>query len=551
MWFVYSKLFFFLYLTLQLLTLFLNVLAFRTIEINILIMILLTISSMILCLTDNFINKRQSFILFLFKVVSYVLTFTIISHHLDTVLFFLSKQSIDHVEIIIKLITVVVYYEMAIQYLDRFLRIKIDLALRQKTPYVILILIKVILAIASVSVIIVWVFKIELIPVVYTSSAITGIVIIVLTQMMKRSISNFFSGLFLILSNPFKIGDIISVNENTMGFVKDFNWRGVSINSLNGDTAQVPNEIMLNSKITNHTKMNEESKSTSIGKCIFYFDSTINPDYIKKIIDDSMSIITPRDNIEYKHETRVFVPTTPLSQRETSIEYNLCFHSKYKNIGSEAQRLTRVVLSNLSCYGITQYKQIKAIDELVISPLHKTYRHRQTEILANLVISNLKHVFPIFNSINRDLLRKVINPNNISFYKEEANILMENKENEYLFLVLVGAVKITKLNIGTIQKLCVSGIFGEISALLGEKSIHSVQALKDSAILKIDKEILKKIIHGHPSVQDSLSFILENRLKKEEKIKDKLSLKNQNLTEKNSTVENIKRALLNFFGKEE
>ena len=131
-WFVYSKLFLFLYLTVQLLILLLNVLAFKSIETNVLIMILLTMSSMVLCLTDNFIKKKQSLLLFFFKVVSYALTFTIISHHYDTVFFFLSQQRIDQVEIIIKLATVTVYYEMAVQYLDRFLKLKIDIALRQQ-----------------------------------------------------------------------------------------------------------------------------------------------------------------------------------------------------------------------------------------------------------------------------------------------------------------------------------------------------------------------------------------------------------------------------------
>lgn len=80
-----------------------------------------------------------------------------------------------------------------------------------------------------------------------------GIVGVALGFASQTSISNVISGLFLIAEQPFKIGDLITVNGTT-GFVYSIDTLSVKLRMFNNQYVRIPNETMIKSEVTNISK---------------------------------------------------------------------------------------------------------------------------------------------------------------------------------------------------------------------------------------------------------------------------------------------------------
>jgi len=79
------------------------------------------------------------------------------------------------------------------------------------------------------------------------AGGILGIVIVFASQTV---VSNFISGLFLLIEKPIKIGDGISVGD-VSGVVKDIRILSTTIRTWDGIYVRVPNEKVFNSSIQN------------------------------------------------------------------------------------------------------------------------------------------------------------------------------------------------------------------------------------------------------------------------------------------------------------
>ncbi len=66
----------------------------------------------------------------------------------------------------------------------------------------------------------------------------------------QTSISNLISGLFLISEKPFAVGDIIQVGDTT-GVVLSIDLMSVKIRTFDNQFTRIPNQELLNSKLTN------------------------------------------------------------------------------------------------------------------------------------------------------------------------------------------------------------------------------------------------------------------------------------------------------------
>lgn len=82
-----------------------------------------------------------------------------------------------------------------------------------------------------------------------TGAGVAGIVI---GFAAKDVFSNLLSGIFLILDQPFKIGDSIEINGTTIkGVVKEISLRSTALNTEAGTVIYVPNQLMATNAINN------------------------------------------------------------------------------------------------------------------------------------------------------------------------------------------------------------------------------------------------------------------------------------------------------------
>jgi small conductance mechanosensitive channel len=70
----------------------------------------------------------------------------------------------------------------------------------------------------------------------------------------RDSLENFISGVTIMLDRPFRVGDQVVV-EGTYGTVQDITLRSTRLRTLNNEVMVMPNTLMINQKLVNHTLM--------------------------------------------------------------------------------------------------------------------------------------------------------------------------------------------------------------------------------------------------------------------------------------------------------
>ncbi len=81
--------------------------------------------------------------------------------------------------------------------------------------------------------------------------ATSGAIAIILGLALQSTLNDFFSGLVLNFSHPFRPGDTISIDGVTEGKVVEMNWRATHILTGNRDLAILPNATIAKAKIVN------------------------------------------------------------------------------------------------------------------------------------------------------------------------------------------------------------------------------------------------------------------------------------------------------------
>lgn len=77
-----------------------------------------------------------------------------------------------------------------------------------------------------------------------------GIVTFAVAFASQTSISNFLSGIFLIVEKPFEIGDLIQLND-VLGYVLSIDLLSVKLRTKDNTLVRIPNQTLLNSQFKN------------------------------------------------------------------------------------------------------------------------------------------------------------------------------------------------------------------------------------------------------------------------------------------------------------
>ncbi len=94
--------------------------------------------------------------------------------------------------------------------------------------------------------------------------AAAGIAGIAIGLASQRSVSNIISGLFLLIDQPFTIGDAVSVGEDE-GTVIDMSLLSTRLRTFDNKYLRIPNDTVAGSKIINYTKFDIRRVDMEIG----------------------------------------------------------------------------------------------------------------------------------------------------------------------------------------------------------------------------------------------------------------------------------------------
>lgn len=92
------------------------------------------------------------------------------------------------------------------------------------------------------------------IPVVHFITTL-GVGALAVSLALQGTLSNFFSGLNILLSKQIKIGDFVRLESGEEGFVQDITWMNTVIRRLDNNTLVIPNSRLVNSILLNYKSL--------------------------------------------------------------------------------------------------------------------------------------------------------------------------------------------------------------------------------------------------------------------------------------------------------
>lgn len=69
---------------------------------------------------------------------------------------------------------------------------------------------------------------------------------------LQPTLSNYFAGLHLSIARPIRVGDFVSLETGTQGYILDIGWRATRIRQLSNDIVIVPNGRIVEMVLTNY-----------------------------------------------------------------------------------------------------------------------------------------------------------------------------------------------------------------------------------------------------------------------------------------------------------
>jgi small-conductance mechanosensitive channel len=164
---------------------------------------------------------------------------------------YLSKLPQNQINLITKVIDMLLIFSITILIANLSTRI-VKLYLQNKNlpeTGLIFILLQVFIYLIGILIMLSY-FGISIMPII-TTLGIGGLAI---GLALKDTLSNIFSGLYILLEKNIKVSDFIELENGKKGYVMNINWRTTTIKTLSNDVVILPNEKLAQSIVVNFAK---------------------------------------------------------------------------------------------------------------------------------------------------------------------------------------------------------------------------------------------------------------------------------------------------------
>ncbi|NET77606.1 mechanosensitive ion channel domain-containing protein [Okeania sp. SIO1F9] len=341
---------------------------------------------------------------------------------------------------------------------------------------------------------------------------------------LKNIISNFVSGLTILIAQPIKVGDFIKVDDLS-GVVEKTSIRSTIIRTIDGIFVIVPNNFLVEQNIINWSHKDSTSRlRIPIG--VAYGSDTIL--VTEALLDaarkEKRVLSNPSPKVWFKgfgdsalnFELLVWIKYPPLTD---PIKSSLNF-----SIDSELRS------RNISIPFPQRDLHIRQINDLI--PTHQkaelTTVGKNQKNFSNSLIKNQVKTKQNFSKWNlRDLLRQISyfkNCNNIEIRDVIENgyrkivprgeiICLEGESGDSFYIILSGSVEVFSEKANKYITTRYAGEFiGEMSLILGITRTASLRATEDTILFVVDRDNLHNLLAKHQRLADKISEELSRRL---------------------------------------
>jgi len=332
--------------------------------------------------------------------------------------------------------------------------------------------------------------------------AALGVGSVVLGLALQDVLGGLFSGIALLSSKPFVVGDWIRIGEMN-GRVVNIDWRAVTLIDFSGDSIIVPNSVIAKERFRNFSRPSPIHRE-EIGFDISFDDP---PNKVKQVLleaaDDTFGIL--------KEPAPV---VALISYDEFSIHYEMrYFISDYGEVPAINNRfITRIWYVNRR-YGIT-----------FPTRAHEVYNFNGEE--SGEQIKTAKDIQQILKSLKvftvpDDQLLELSKHCKAEDFGVGECLLQKGTITDKVYVILDGVAKeyIENKNGLFIHESRLRGgdLFGLSSLVRKEPSLVTVCALSDIHVVSIDIEAMQMMLQQNPRMAESFENIANAHEKKIEK----------------------------------
>lgn len=325
-----------------------------------------------------------------------------------------------------------------------------------------------------------------------------GVGSLVIALALQETLSNLFSGLLLLLSRPFHVGDWIETG-NIEGQVEEVNWRTTLVRTRDDDIVVIPNGSMAKNTLTNY------SRPTQLHRVREGFDlHRDNPPTRVHQTLKAAALATPRVLAEPAPKVRT------ISFDGISVHYDVFFwiadYGPVADIRSDF--LTRVY------YFARRSGLIWPVPERQLyhydGPATDAARATTPEKLAQAF-----KTLPSFAVLSDEAIASLARAATVLDYGKDEQILRAKGQERGIYVLTAGRVSLsTAGQTGRereITQLAPGDFFGETGLFSRPLSAVDVVALTDVQLLLIPHNAMTEIINRHPRFAQEMSAIIEER----------------------------------------
>ena len=319
--------------------------------------------------------------------------------------------------------------------------------------------------------------------------ATSGVIAIVLGLALQSTLGDVFSGLSLSIEKPYRIGDLILLENGAEGEVIEMNWRSTHLRNGANDVVVVPNSAMAKIRIHNHSAV---TKRYSEGLTVIV-DSRNEPEQTLEVLKQAaMACPSVLENP---------APTAQATEmRGDRITYTVNFSTT--SIASAGDAKSQL---------ITQlYKRARPIFSPVLpsapaaipdpADLRPLFLFPENELLDHLPILE-----PLSETERAQLNAKVIRRH----FQAGEQLLEQGMEINSAHFMFSGIVQVSRQvqdgRVLNVRRLGPGDSFGDISLLTGMQSLGTFTAITSGHLLELRSEDLKPILESRPELMESLS----------------------------------------------
>ncbi|SFV63819.1 Potassium efflux system KefA protein / Small-conductance mechanosensitive channel [hydrothermal vent metagenome] len=336
--------------------------------------------------------------------------------------------------------------------------------------------------------------------------AALGVGSIVLGLALQDVLGGLFSGVALLSSKPFVVGNWIKIGDVT-GKVVNIDWRAVTLVDFNGDTIIIPNATIANDVLKNY------SHPTAIHRESIAFDMSFDdaPNKVKQVLSEAA--------LEIEGILKTPAPlVTLVSYGDSSIQYKVFyFIDNYQKIGAiKNSFMSRIWYIN------KRYNLTFPIDTNTYIQLQENNDSKEAKEMAKVPLNIQSKLLELdIFTVDEKQLLDLAKASKIDEFGVGECLLHKGKLTGDIYVIIEGiATEHIKNKHGEIlhkKRLKMGDIFGLASLVRKEPSLVTICALSDIKVITISIKAMKILLHKNPEVAHSLESMVnihENKLQK-------------------------------------